>query len=729
MKSRKDKLKYLSIYTICFAILFFVCFGFYFLQYGKTFFRTYDGIDQHYLIFLNFGIWLREIFENIFINHSFIIPLWNNGIGYGADILTSNSAYYFDIFNCISFFIPSKFSELGFNFIIILKFYVAGLAFSYFGFYKKKSFWAVLAGAIIYTFSGFMYITFVEAFFINTMYLLPIVMVGVDKLLKEGKPVLYVISLAYTFINYFYFAYMICIFIFVYCILSFLIDKDIQKTGKNLLNIIQRFIIFSIISIGMAMFILLPIINVLGESDRLKLKQYVPLLYDKEWYIDFAKGFITSFSMSNRDAIIGFGALSLPAVICVFLQNKKYTKQKIEFILITLGLCIPFIGSIMNGFSYYSNRWCFVYALIVAYMVTISFEEFEKISKKKIIILVFMILIYALVITFLSEYDNDIVTASIFAIICTILLSFASVIPKNIYKYMFLGLAIISVMISSYYNYDEKYGNATKEEEKANVAYNYIVNGGGLPLLNEMDTSDGSRYDENGIGRINNASWIYGISGMDFYMSVYNNNIDRFHNKLCLNKAAWPMEYHGLDRRTELETLFGVNYYIVNSNNIGNKPYGYDNIELRKNINNTEFSLYSPSNKNSIIYGFKKSIKQRDYEKLSAFDKQQVLTQAVVVDDNIANSNIEDLDIQNNIVNYELKEENNVIINENKYIADGDYNIISLNFDYIKDVEIYVYLDNIDFDYYDDAHYDIYFQAFNDGNLVKNERAKLSRSK
>ena len=121
MENKKIKSKYILIYTVCFSILFFICFGVYFLMYHKTFFRSYDGLDQHYLIFMNCGKWLREIFRNIFINHSFEIPLWNNGIGYGADILTSNAAYYPDVFNWISAFFPSKYSEIGFNIMIILK--------------------------------------------------------------------------------------------------------------------------------------------------------------------------------------------------------------------------------------------------------------------------------------------------------------------------------------------------------------------------------------------------------------------------------------------------------------------------------------------------------------------------------------------------------------------------------------------------------------------------------
>lgn len=699
------------------------------MMYHKSFFRSYDGLDQHYLIFMNCGKWLREIFKNIFINHSFI-PLWNNGIGYGADILTSNAAYYPDAFNWISAFFPSKYSEIGFNIMIILKFYVAGIAFSYFGFYRKQSFWAVLTGAIIYTFSGVMYIAFIESFFVNPMYIFPIVMVGVDKLLKERKPILYVLSLAYTFINYFYFGYMISIFIFIYCLLSFCIDKDIEKNIKNFFNIMVRFIIYSIIGIGISMFVVLPIINILGGANRLQLKSYIPLIYDKNWYIGFTRGFITSFSMSGRDAIIGFGALSLPAVICIFMQNKKYIKQKIEFILITIGLCVPIVGSIMNGGSYYANRWSFVYALLVAYMVTISFEEFKNLTKKKIIILGSISFIYVFIVLILFNKANQgIITASTFALLCTFICMIASWIPKNIYKYLYLILAIISVSISSYYNYNQKYGNATREEVVSGTAYNSVMNNGGLSLLNEIDKSNYSRYDERNSGRVRNASWIYGISGMDFYISIYNNDIDKFHNNIGLLTGASPMDYHGLNRRTELDALFGVNHYIVNSNNIENKPYGYDKLELKKSVNSNEYLSYTPDNKNQIVYGFKKSIKQSDYEKLSPFDKQQVLMQALVVKDDMANSTLDDLNIRNDIVNYELSKKENVSINDNKYNVYEDNGEIDLSFENISDSEIYVYFENIDYENNDVSNYNINIQAYNDDILIENENEMLRWSK
>lgn len=724
MENRKQKLKYFFTYTAFFGVIFFLCFGVYFKNYNKSFFRVTDGLEQHYIIFMNCGKWLREIFKNIFINHSFVIPLWNNGIGYGADILTSNGAYYPDVFNWLSMFIPSRFSELGFNIVLILKFYVAGLAFSYFGFYKKQSFWAVLTGTIIYVFSGVMYVAFIESFFMNPMYILPIVMVGVDKLLREKKSIIYVISLAYTFINYFYFGYMIGIFIFIYCLLSFCLDKDIERNVKNFWEIILRFAICSIIAIGISIVVVLPILMVLGGAGRLGLETYIPKLYEKKWYTGFAKGFITSYSMSGRDAFIGFGALALPAVMCIFVQKNKYTKQKIEFILITIGLCIPFIGSVMNGFSYYSNRWSFVYALVVSYMVVLAMDEFRNLSKKNIIIVALCAFLYAgVIIIRLRQTEQAILTATLLMLFCTFICTISNWIYENTYKYLYLALGIVSVIVSSYYNYNEGFTNATKAEVDYGTAFGRVMNDGGVSLLNKIDASDGSRYDENNLGRIRNASWIYGISGMDFYISIYNNSIDTFHNKLGLLTGASPMDYHGLNKRTELDVLLGVKHYIVNSKNINNKPYGYDNLELE--TEDGKFLAYTQDNNTQIIYAFDKSIKQSDYDNLSPYDKEQVLMQALVVPDEEATNTLDELNIKNDIIDYELVADKNISINNNEYIVNKDKSIVDLNFKNISNSEIYVYFENVNYENDKISWYDINIEAYNDSSVISGAKETL----
>ena len=199
---KKDKIiKFISLYTVVFTLLFAGCFCWFFL-YNKTIFWSVDGLSQHYTIFVYIGKWLRTIFRNIFINHSFVIPMWDMGIGYGSDIMTSLGAYLFDPFNWLSALTPPQYSEYVYSFTIILRFYLSGLAFSCYAFYKRNSWQSVLTGAIIYTFSVSAYIAFYSSDFLNPMYIFPLLILGVDKIWNNEKPYVYILVLAWSFLNY-----------------------------------------------------------------------------------------------------------------------------------------------------------------------------------------------------------------------------------------------------------------------------------------------------------------------------------------------------------------------------------------------------------------------------------------------------------------------------------------------------------------------------------------------
>ena len=130
--------KYYFYYTVVFIILFGVCYGRWFIAYDKAFFRTYDGLDQHYLIYLYIGRWIREVFHNIFVEHRFLIPMWDMAIGYGSDIPTSLGAYLFDPFNWTSALISESYAEDAFAVTLVIKMYLSGIAYSCFSFYKKR---------------------------------------------------------------------------------------------------------------------------------------------------------------------------------------------------------------------------------------------------------------------------------------------------------------------------------------------------------------------------------------------------------------------------------------------------------------------------------------------------------------------------------------------------------------------------------------------------------------
>ena len=79
-------------YSIIFIITFLLTFGYFFVN-KKSFVWHLDGLVQHNLALSYYGSWLREIAKNIFIEHSFAIPMWNFGIGFGGDVITTLNYY------------------------------------------------------------------------------------------------------------------------------------------------------------------------------------------------------------------------------------------------------------------------------------------------------------------------------------------------------------------------------------------------------------------------------------------------------------------------------------------------------------------------------------------------------------------------------------------------------------------------------------------------------------
>ena len=115
MKARKIHNPYL-IYTVLFPLAAAMVFSF-FLYSGKSMMWKRDGVYQHYNAFLYLGSWMRTILQTLITEHRFIIPMFEWGLGYGSDVITTLSYYTFgDPFALISVITPTKYGEIGFVF-------------------------------------------------------------------------------------------------------------------------------------------------------------------------------------------------------------------------------------------------------------------------------------------------------------------------------------------------------------------------------------------------------------------------------------------------------------------------------------------------------------------------------------------------------------------------------------------------------------------------------------
>ena len=724
---RKADKKYFLQYTFIFLILFFLCFGVYLILYKKTFFRSVDGFDQHYISFMYLGKWGRFIVRDLFVNHHFSIPLWNQAIGYGGDIPTSLAAYLWDPFNWISFFIPAKYAEIGYAMMITMKFYACGMAYSIFARYRKYPSYAILCGAVIYTFSAVGYVGFYQSFFINPLIIFPLLILGVDILFEEKKSILYVCMLAIAFASYFYFAYMMCILVFFYCMIKLVFLENFVKSVSNIISVIVRFLLYSLIAAGMSATSLLPSLIVMLQAGRIGLPHYLPMLFDKSYYAGMFVGWTTSYNMLSRDCNIGWGVIALICVIVLFLYRKENRRIKVEFILMTAGLCIPMVGHIMNGMSYTTNRWVFAYNLLVALIVTMMIPKLKELKGGQLSVLVVTSVLYIIIAHGYFKADGEQFDTVAILILMIILLCF--VFPKiteKQFRKLISFTSCICVVCMAFFSYSKDYGDGFSLWTDAGTAYSTVINSGGLPLLNQVDTSEGTRYDHWGTGQVRNASWMYGISGMNFYISVYNDNIDQFHSALAMNNGISScFSYDGLDRRSELEALMGVNHYFTIGDNPV-KPVGFDQLEAETLVDGKRLESYKPDKNNSLFYSFDKTVSYDEFNSLSPYEKQQVLLQACVVASDKANTSVRNLNIQNDEIDYELIPLDGVSIEGDSINVANAGNQMELRFPNQSAAEIYLYLDTVNFENGEALSYSINLQGYKDDRAVSNLDSRYS---
>lgn len=100
---------------------------------------------------------------------------------------------------------------------------------------------------------------------IDCMLLLPLIALGIEKLISEKKYTLFTLSLATAIFSNFYIGYMMCIFCFIYFFYACAsIDGNPLGERKHFLRALLRMAAFSLLAVGLAACIILPTYYSLG---------------------------------------------------------------------------------------------------------------------------------------------------------------------------------------------------------------------------------------------------------------------------------------------------------------------------------------------------------------------------------------------------------------------------------------------------------------------------------
>ena len=211
--------QYFFLYTVLFVLTCGIVFCWYFLP-GRTFIRQGDGWNQHYKALVYYAEYMRSIIRELLHNHRVVIPEWDFSFGEGNDILQSLQYYVFgDPFAVFSVFVPTRFLWVYYDFMALLRLYLSGIVFSCLCFYTKKNIsrYAVMAGALSYVFCYWAFVTGSRhPYFLNPMLFFPLIIFGIEKLLRKEKPYLLIVSVFLAAVSNFYYFYVIVLMTVAY---------------------------------------------------------------------------------------------------------------------------------------------------------------------------------------------------------------------------------------------------------------------------------------------------------------------------------------------------------------------------------------------------------------------------------------------------------------------------------------------------------------------------------
>ncbi len=112
---------------------------------------------------------------------------------------------------------------------------------------------------ILYALCGYAVIYQHNTMWIDCMYLLPLIALGIEELISNRKYMLFTVSLAVAVFSSFYIGFMMCIFCFIYYFYAyFCICKNKSGENSHFVKSLIRMGIFSAIAIGIAACIILP---------------------------------------------------------------------------------------------------------------------------------------------------------------------------------------------------------------------------------------------------------------------------------------------------------------------------------------------------------------------------------------------------------------------------------------------------------------------------------------
>lgn len=258
---------------------------------------------------------------------------------------------------------------------------------------KKLSPVHALVFSVLYALCAYGVIQLIDPMWIDGLILLPMIILGVEYLVDDGRKLNYIIPLALMMIANFYIGYMICIFTALYYLYYVIFGCQNAEKKNRLYEIWQSFLrigISTIAALACAAFMLLPVYNALklgkfdftAEPDFSYATQFSPLDF-------FPQLMVAQYDSVNVQGLpeIYCGILTVVLVPLFFLNKEIKALKKVGYALLAAALftCMYIrpLDMVWHGFqmpNWLPFRYSFTFSFVLLCMAAETFKNLNGIK-------------------------------------------------------------------------------------------------------------------------------------------------------------------------------------------------------------------------------------------------------------------------------------------------------------------------------------------------------------
>ena len=492
-----------------------------------------------------------------------------------------------------NFFIPLlyffKNIKLFIIILILIKIGLSGLTCYILLRYNKYNYKNCLIFSLAYAFSGYICLYFIHVIWLDALWLLPLLIIGIDKVIYENKDFFYIITLLYSLICNYYIGYMMVAFSIIYYFYKIILIEN-NHLKKNLKQILHFLLITFFIG-GCIMFILIPV-----YYESLNFNRYIDNNIFSFRYTDYLSGTFIGYekidNILNEYTMLTYcGTLCLILNYFYFLSSKISRKEKILMSIIYFIIFIPIylkpFDKIWHLFTFpmfFSYRYSFIFILLKI-MNSIKIFENENTYNYKLKYILAYYIIFSLPFIAILNSKNNIHSYSIHYtnIIITILFILFNIImlyknKKNILIFSFIIELILNLSVTCYSFFKLDLNNDIYEKQ-AMIISNYTENNYRAEV-SEIFYNNSLSFNYHGISTF--------LSNQNYNNILFGNKLNNYYDKTNLFVYS--------DINIFYDVLVGLKY-IVDDNKVCN----YD---ILKNFEFQNKNLYLHKNEYALNLGY-----------------------------------------------------------------------------------------------------------------------------